>query len=56
LDELNLDWGLAAQKAKTKKFGALPPESPKDKAKQIRYLQTKGFSGSHIRAIFDGDE
>mgnify|MGYP000944982757 CR=1 FL=1 len=37
----------------TKKFGHLP-ETPEDRAKQMRFLQYRGFSGDAIRRVLRG--
>lgn len=36
-----------------KKFG-VPPESPEARAKQMRFLQYRGFSGEAIRRVISG--
>ena len=38
-----------------KKFGR-PPQSPEERAKQMRFLQYRGFSGDAIRRVISGAE
>jgi regulatory protein len=44
------DWRALASRARRAKFGAQPPQSWADKARQARFLQYRGFSSDHIRA------
>jgi regulatory protein len=50
LDEAGLDWAAAAREARRRKFGAAAPSSPRERAKQARFLQYRGFSHEQIRA------
>jgi regulatory protein len=45
--------GLASQ-ARSRKFGSDLPKDWKDRAKQARFLQYRGFSTDHIRAVLKG--
>ncbi len=47
LEELDVDWFELAEELRIKKFGDELPTDPKEKAKQIRYLQYRG----HIMGI-----
>lgn len=38
-----IDWLFLAVEAREKKYGATLPTTPKDKAKQLRFLQYRGF-------------
>jgi|SRR5215469_8869901 len=49
------DWSALARKACRAKFGALPPQSWAQKARQARFLQYRGFSSDHIRAATGAD-
>jgi regulatory protein len=49
------DFLALARAARTRKFGAAIPKDPKERAKQARFLQYRGFSTDHIRAALDGD-
>lgn len=39
-----VDWFELAKEARVRKFGDAPPADPKEKNKQIRHLQYKGFA------------
>jgi len=49
------DWGVLARKICRAKFGPEPPASWRDKARQMRFLQYRGFSADHIR-VATGDD
>ena len=49
------DWRAVATAARRRKFGALPPDSWAEKARQARFLQYRGFSADHIRAATGAD-
>jgi regulatory protein len=44
------DWDAQAREVRKRRFGATPPESWAEKAKQGRFLQFRGFSSDHIRS------
>ena len=44
-DNGTVDWLKLAVTARTKKYGNDIPTTPKDKAKQLRFLQYRGFQG-----------
>lgn len=44
LNSLDIDWFEMASESRIKKFGEAIPIEPKEKARQIRYLQSRGFS------------
>ena len=50
--ELAVDWTALARKVRQKKFGAADPENFREKAKQMRFLQYRGFEQSQIQAAF----
>lgn len=56
MDELDLGWDLAVQRSRAKKFGHIQPSDLKDKAKQVRYLQSRGYDNAHIRMAFGVSE
>lgn len=43
------DWLELAASVRAKKFGDLIPCNPKDKARQMRFLHSRGFSSAHIQ-------
>jgi regulatory protein len=49
------DWRALAGAARRRKFGAAPPDSWAEKARQARFLQYRGFSADHIRAATGAD-
>lgn len=49
LDEMNVDWMQLAIEVRAKKFGSKYPSEYKEKAKQMRFLQSRGFENQHIR-------
>jgi regulatory protein len=53
--EAGPDWRLVAGAVRTRKFGAAPPDSWAEKARQARFLQYRGFSSDHIRAATGAD-
>ena len=49
------DYFRLAREARIRKFGPELPTDWKEKARQARFLQYRGFSNDHIRAALDGD-
>jgi regulatory protein len=49
------DWRAQARTARRKKFGAELPRDFRQRAKQARFLEYRGFSTEHIRAALEGD-
>jgi len=49
------DWRERARVARRKKFGAAIPKDFKSRARQVRFLEYRGFSAEHIRAALAGD-
>jgi regulatory protein len=49
------DWPALAAAARVRRFGKPPPASWRDKARQARFLQYRGFSADHIRAATGAD-
>jgi regulatory protein len=50
LEGLSADWRALAQEVRRKKFGAGMPKNFSDKAKQMRFLQYRGFSQAQIES------
>lgn len=44
------EWNQAAKSALQRHFGESPPRHSADRARQIRYLERRGFSNSQIRS------
>ncbi|GMR07736.1 MAG: hypothetical protein BMS9Abin26_0740 [Gammaproteobacteria bacterium] len=55
LDERDEHWQQLALQVILKKFGAAPAESVKDKAKQMNFLQYRGFTMPQINKLFRDD-
>ena len=49
------DWVALARAVRRRKFGAEIPHDYKDRAKQMRFLQYRGFSSEQIRAALEPD-
>ena len=49
------DFVKRAREVRTRKFGPEVPKDRKERAKQARFLQYRGFSNDHIRAALEGD-
>jgi regulatory protein len=57
LYEAAQDWRALARDTRVKKFGAQLPVDFKEKARQMRFLQYRGFEPDHIQsAVSAGDE
>lgn len=44
------DWFASASEVREKKFGIAPPKDFNEKARQMRFLQSRGFDIEHIQA------
>lgn len=49
------DWRALAGTARARRFGKAAPANWKEKARQARFLQYRGFSADHIRAATGAD-
>jgi len=57
LEEADPDWRALAREQRIKKFGPDLPTDFKEKARQMRFLQYRGFEQGHIQAaVGAGDE
>ena len=50
------DWYEQARRVRTKKFGTSPPEDYRERARQMRFLQYRGFDYDHIDAAVGADD
>jgi regulatory protein len=50
-----VDWVALALQVRRRKFGAAPPKSLMERAKQSRFLQYRGFEADQIRAALGVD-
>ncbi|WP_423823331.1 regulatory protein RecX [Salinisphaera sp. SPP-AMP-43] len=48
-----VDWDAIADAARRKRFGDVPPADFPTKAKQMRFLQRRGFDPDQLAAAFD---
>jgi len=55
LSEADIDWFSLAMTVRCKRFGEQSPEDFKDKAKQQRFLQSRGFTHEQITESFNTD-
>lgn len=46
------EWSDLAREVREKRFGSDLPKLAKDKARQIRFLQYRGFTAEQVRSIF----
>ena len=44
------DWFALASEVRVRKFGASPPADFPEKARQMRFLEYRGFDSAHIRS------
>jgi regulatory protein len=45
----DVDWSQQAHQVRHKRFGSAPPEDAREQARQMRFLQYRGFNGEQIR-------
>jgi regulatory protein len=55
LDPRSPEWLKLAREVRNKKFGTEIPADFKEKARQMRFLEYRGFSSAHIRSAMDDD-
>ena len=53
LTEADCDWTALAAEVRSKRFGAEAPEDFKERARQAKFLQYRGFETEQIRAALD---
>ena len=56
LEEADTDWFQMAREIRAKKFGHARPSDFKEKARQMRFLQYRGFEQGHIQAAVGADD
>lgn len=56
LDAAGEDWGELARRIRVRKFGRGQPTEFPEKARQMRFLQYRGFESGHIRRALDESE
>lgn len=55
MDEADVDWVERAAQVRLKKFGPTPPADFQEKARQLRFLNYRGFGGEFAGAALDFD-
>ena len=55
LREAGIDWVESARAERRKRFGSGPPRDFKERTRQARFLQYRGFDSASIRAALDPD-
>lgn len=56
LDDRRFDWNTLARETRIKRFGRPVPASFADKARQMRFLEYRGFSRDQIRYAFQFED
>ncbi len=56
LQQADVDWFELARQTAEKKFDVMEPVGQKEKAKQIRFLQYRGFSFEQIQYALDSEQ
>jgi len=54
LESSDTDWIKLARQAKQKRFGQNLPQNQRELAKQIRFMQYRGFTSSQVKAALSG--
>lgn len=54
MDASAYDWEEQAVQVRLKRFGEEQPSVPKEKARQMRFLQYRGFTGQQLKRAFSG--
>jgi len=52
IENSEVDWYALAREVRVKKYGSDTPKEWKDKAKQMRFLQSRGFTMGQIQGSF----
>jgi len=52
IEDTDPDWHALASAQRHKKFGSSAPSDFKEKARQMRFLQYRGFEQDHIQSAF----
>ena len=55
IEDSSANWFALARDVRLRKFGAGNPPDFNAKAKQMRFLQYRGFEQDHVQAAFNGD-
>lgn len=55
IEDADADWYAMAREIRVRKFGRARPADFREKARQMRFLQYRGFEQGHIQAAVDSD-
>ena len=55
LEDTDADWTDLAYQVRVKKFGTYKPDDFEEKARQMRFLQYRGFDADQIRTAMEGE-
>ena len=55
IDAAGADWNALAREVRDRKFGGITPADFKEKARQMRFLEYRGFTTDQIRAAVGDD-
>ncbi|MFQ5635768.1 MAG: regulatory protein RecX [Gammaproteobacteria bacterium] len=55
LDRVDIDWYDMARSVRSRKFGPEQPTQIRERARQSRFLQQRGFTGEQIARAFEND-
>ena len=55
LEDADEDWYALAKEVRLKKFGSATPPNFKEKARQMRFLQSRGFEQDHIQSAVSAE-
>jgi regulatory protein len=53
IDDRRFDWDALARATRVKRFGAAPPADIRDKARQVRFLEYRGFGHEQIKRALE---
>jgi regulatory protein len=56
LDDARFDWDALARETRVKRFGRSLPGDFKEKARQMRFLEYRGFGHDQIRRALESDD
>jgi regulatory protein len=56
LEDSETDWPKLAGAVRRKRFGGEPPGDFRERARQMRFLQYRGFTADHIRGALGDDD
>jgi regulatory protein len=55
IEQSGADWQALAREVRWRKFSAAKPQDFKSKAKQMQFLQYRGFEQDHVQAAFNSE-